>query len=369
MSSGHSNSIDYGFFLIAILILTIGMFVIASAGGPSGYAEFGDTYYFLKHQIIFGLLPGIAAMVFFSRLPYQWWRRWAWELLLISVVLLVLVFIPGISSEFGTSHSWISFGGIFSIQPSEIAKLTFLFYLAAWMERRGSGVRDVSTGLMPFLMILGLVMFLMLLQPDMGTMTVMIAMSLAVYFSAGASWHHLSIILSGGITLFCILIAVAPYRLERLTAFLNPDRDPLGIGYHISQSLLAIGSGGMFGLGYGHSIQKFQYLPEAVGDSIFAVVAEELGFVFTVPIIILFALLFFRGMKIAAGARDEFGKYIVIGVVSWITFQAVINIGSVLGVMPMTGVPLPLISYGGTSLAISMGAIGVVLNVSKYCRG
>ena len=368
MSSGHRGSIDYPFLLLSILLIAVGLFMIASAGGPSGYAEFGDAYYSLKHQLIFGFLPGIAAIIFFSRLPYQWWRKWAWELLLVSIVLLVLVFIPGIGSEFGTSRSWISIGGSFSIQPSEIVKLTFLFYLAAWLERRGSGVKDVSAGLVPFVTVLGVIMMLMILQPDVGTMMVIALMSLAVYFVAGAPWSHLSMLCSGGMILLVVLIATASYRLERFTAFLNPERDPLGIGYHINQALIAIGSGGFFGLGYGHSVQKFQYLPEAVSDSIFAVMAEELGFFFSVPLIFLFALLFWRGLKIAAGTKDGFGRYLVIGIVTWITFQAFINIGSMLGVMPMTGVPLPLVSYGGTSLAITMGAIGVVLNVSRYAK-
>lgn len=368
MSGGHKRSIDFQFFILSVLIIAVGLFMIASAGGPSGYAEFGDAYYFIKHQIIFGLLPGIAAIVFFSRLPYQWWKKWAWELLLISIVLLVLVFIPGVASDFGTSRSWINVGGLFSIQPSEIVKLTFLFYISAWMARRGSGVKDVSAGLVPFLTVLGFIMFLMIMQPDIGTMTVIVVMSLAVYFVAGAPWSHLSLIASGGMVLFAILVAIAPYRLERFTSFLDPSRDPLGIGYHINQALIAIGSGGLFGLGYGHSVQKFQYLPEVVSDSIFAIAAEELGFLFAVPILLLFVFLFIRGMKIAAGTRDAFGKYIVIGIISWITFQAFINIGSMLGVFPMTGVPLPLISYGGTSLAITMGAIGVVLNISRYAK-
>lgn len=368
MSGGHRGNIDYPFLILSILIIVVGLLMISSAGGPSGYAEFGDTYYYIKHQLIFGFLPGIAAMLFFSRLPYQWWRKWAWELLLVSIVLLVLVFIPGIGSDFGTSRSWISIGGSFSIQPSEIVKLTFLFYLAAWLERRGTGVKDVSSGLVPFVTVLGVIMLLMILQPDVGTMTIIALMSLAVYFVAGAPWSHLSLLFSGGMILFATLVAVAPYRLERFTAFLNPERDPLGVGYHINQALLAVGSGGFFGLGYGHSVQKFQYLPEVVSDSIFAITAEELGFLFTVPLLALFALLFWRGLKIAMGTRDAFGRYLVIGILTWITVQAFINIGSMLGVMPITGVPLPLVSYGGTSLAITMGAIGVILNISRYAK-
>lgn len=369
MKGGHLGSIDVPFLSLSMLIIAIGLLMIASAGGPSGYAEFGDAYYYIKHQVIFGLIPGIGALIFFSRLPYTWWRKWAWELLLISIALLVIVFIPGVASDFGTSHSWISIGGIFSLQPSEVVKLTFLFYLAAWLERRGKqGVKDLSAGFVPFLSVLGLITLLMVLQPDVGTMTIIACMSLVVYFVAGAPWEHLLVLGAGGLGLFGILVAIAPYRLARFTAFLNPDSDPLGISYHIKQALVAIGSGGFFGLGYGHSVQKFLYLPETVSDSIFAVTAEELGFLFSVPLVVLFVALFVRGIRLANAAPDAFGRYLVVGIVSWITFQAFINIGSMVGIMPITGVPLPLVSYGGTSLAITMGAIGVVLNISRYAK-
>lgn len=368
MSDGHRGSVDLQFLAVVVVIVAVGLLMIASAGGPSGYAEFGDAYYYLKHQVIFGVIPGIAAMLFFSRIAYASWRRFAFELLLLSLGLLLLVFVPGIRADFGTSHSWISIGGLFSIQPSEVVKLTFLFYLAAWLEQRGAGVSDVSSGLMPFVTTLGIIMLLMILQPDVGTMMIIAVMSFTVYFVAGAPWAHISMLFSGGVILLATLIAVAPYRLQRFTAFLNPERDPLGVSYHVNQALIAIGSGGFFGLGYGHSVQKFLYLPEVVSDSLFAVTAEELGFLFTVPLLMFFVFLFWRGVKIAMGTKDAFGRYLVIGIVTWVTFQAAVNMGSMLSVMPMTGVPLPLVSYGGTSLAITMGALGVVLNVSRYAK-
>ncbi|MBI2485274.1 putative lipid II flippase FtsW [Candidatus Uhrbacteria bacterium] len=360
---------DVPFLLVAVALLVLGLLMLASAGGPTGYAQFGDTYYFLKHQLIFGFLPGLAIMIVLSRLPYQWWRTWAWELLLVSIVLLVLVFIPGLRAEFGTSQSWIQFGGLFSLQPAEIVKLTFLFYLAAWLERRDtSNVQDLSSGLLPFATVLGIILFLMALQPDVGTMVILAAMALAVFFAAGARLSHVGILACAGAFIVGILVLVAPYRLARFVAFLDPLRDPLGIGYHVNQALLAIGTGGWIGRGFGHSIQKFQYLPEVVGDSIFAVIAEELGFLFTVPLILLFVALFLRGLRIAAGAPDRFGRYVVVGIVSWLVLQAFVNIGAMMSLLPITGVTLPLVSYGGTSLAITMGAIGVVLNVSRYAR-
>lgn len=350
-------------------IILFGLIMLVSASGPSGYERFGDSFYYIKHQLLFGLIPGVAGLIIFMRIPYKKWRDHAFTLLLVSIGLLLLVFIPGIGSEFGTSRSWISIGGLFSIQPAEIVKLTFLFYLAAWLELRGrKRVSDVYSGFLPFMLVLGAIMLLMIMQPDVGTMSIIVAMSLVVYFVAGAPLIHLGALVAGGTVLFGLLIQLAPYRAARFTTFLHPELDPQGIGYHINQALLAIGSGGLLGLGYGHSRQKFQYLPEVFGDSIFAVVAEELGFIFCLVLIVLFLALLWRGLKIATTAPDKFGQYVVIGIISWFVIQAFVNIGSMVGLLPMTGVPLPFVSYGGTALAISMIGVGVVLNVSKHCK-
>ncbi len=365
-SSGH---IDYVLVAIVSTIIFYGLIMLLSASAPSGYATFQDSYYFVKHQVIFGLIPGIGALIAFSRIPYTFWRKHAWNLLMISIALLVLVFIPGLSAGIGTAKSWISIGGVFSLQPSEIVKLTFLFYLAAWLaQRSGHGVRDVKQGLVPFLLVLGGMMILMILQPDIGTMSIIAAMSLVVYFAAGAPISHVIGIVTAGLASLGLLIAAAPYRAARFTAFLNPDFDPQGIGYHVSQALLAVGSGGFFGVGYGHSRQKFQYLPEVSGDSIFAVIAEELGFIFAAFTIIIFLLLLWRMILVAKNAPDDFSKFVVIGIAAWLIIQAFVNIGSMVAIMPITGVPLPFVSYGGTALAISMGAIGVVLNISRFVK-
>ncbi|MBI4714257.1 putative lipid II flippase FtsW [Candidatus Uhrbacteria bacterium] len=365
-----SSQIDFPLLLIVATIIIFGLIMLLSASSPIGYEQFSDSYYFIKHQIIFGLIPGIAAMFLFAKISYTFWQKHAWNLLILSVVLLVLVFIPGISAGIGTAHSWISIGGYFSVQPSEIVKLTFLFYLAAWLGQRDErGVRDIHSGFLPFVGVLGTIMILMLLQPDVGTLAVITAMSLVVYFVAGAPIAYVVGFITAGIAGLAILIKAAPYRAARFTTFLNPELDPQGIGYHINQALLAIGSGGFFGLGYGHSRQKFQYLPEVAADSIFAIIGEELGFVVSLLVIGLFLVLFWRLLRIASRAPDKFSKYVVIGVASWITIQAFVNIGSMVALMPMTGVPLPFISYGGTSLAISMAAIGVVLSVSRSSKG
>lgn len=369
MPRRSSRSIDYVLLAITGVIVLFGLIMLASASAPEGYSEFADSFYYVKHQIIFGLIPGIAGLILFASVPYMFWRRHAWNLLLISVALLVLVFIPGLSAGIGTAHSWISIGGWFSVQPSEVVKLTFLFYLAAWLGQRGKhGVKDVNAGLLPFIGVLGSIMFLMILQPDLGTMSIITAMSLVVYFVAGAPIAHIIGLIGTGFIGLAVLIGSAPYRAARFTTFLHPEWDPQGIGYHINQALLAIGSGGFFGLGYGRSRQKFEYLPEAVSDSIFAIIAEELGFVIAVATLALFMVFLWRCLVIAKAAPDAYSKYVVVGVCAWICIQAIVNIGSMVSLLPMTGVPLPFISYGGTSLAITMAGVGAILNISRYAK-
>ena len=367
--SRSKGSIDVLLLVIVAVIVLFGLVMLLSASAPSGYSQFADSYYYVKHQMIFGLIPGIGAMVAFARIPYTFWRKHAWNLLLLSIVLLVLVFIPGLSAGIGTARSWISVGGVFSLQPSEVVKLTFLFYLAAWLAQRDKhSVRDVQAGFLPFVFVLGTIMLLMILQPDIGTMSIIAAMSLVVYFVAGAPISYVLGLIAAGVAGLLALITAAPYRAARFTTFLHPELDPQGIGYHINQALLAIGSGGFFGVGYGHSRQKFQYLPEVASDSIFAVIGEEMGFMVAVLTIGLFLLFLWRILEIAKRSPDSFGKYVVVGVGAWIVIQAFVNIGSMVALMPITGVPLPFISYGGTSLAISLAAVGVVLNVSKSMK-
>lgn len=356
-------------FLGLVLGLTaFGLVALASASGPIAYERFRDSFYFLKHQLLFGVVPGLIAMVVMMRIPYRIWKKAAIPLLLISIGLLILVFIPGIRAEFGTARSWVQFGPI-SFQPSEIVKLTFLFYLAAWLEARGErGVRDFSTGLVPFLVVLGVITGLLILEPDTGSTAIIVIEALAVYFVAGSAVIHLAMIGGAGLALLALLIKISPYRAARLMTFLHPELDPQGIGYHVNQALLAVGSGGFWGLGLGHSRQKFQYLPEVQGDSIFAIIAEEMGFLIAAGVIVAFLVLLWRGLRIASQAPDYFGKFVAVGVMAWIVFQAFVNIGAMLGILPLTGVPLPFISYGGTALVMTLAACGVLLNISMHKR-
>lgn len=355
-----------GVFLLLVIALTIfGLFMLTSVSGPISYNKFGDSYYYIKHQLTLGLLPGMIGFLFGALIPYRLWRAYAFPMLLLSIALLSMVFIPGIGADFGTfAKSWVHIGSV-SFQPVELVKLTFLFYLAAWLEKSGEDVKHLEGGLVPFLIILGIIGSLIILQPDLGSLMIISAMSVAVYFVAGGPIKHLLGL--GGMAGFFFFLAVkmSPYRMDRFMTFLHPELDPQGIGYQINQALLAIGSGGLFGRGYGHSLQKFQYLPEVIGDSFFAVMAEELGFLFTLGFLFLFIAFLFRGFRVAEASQDAFGRYLATGIMVWLGIQAFVNIGAIIGLLPLTGVTLPFFSYGGSSLAVTLLACGVVLNISK----
>lgn len=362
----HDNNEPDWYIISTILFLTaFGLIMLCSAGVAVGWQKFHDPYYYFKHQLLVGVIPGLILMFFFSKFDYHRLRKFAPGLLLFSIALLVLVLIPGIGGNWGTSRSWISIFG-FSIQPSEIVKLTFLLYLASWLSsKEESHLKDFQYGFAPFLFVLGVISFLTLMEPDTGTMMIIILMSLSVYFTAGGKVIHLTWLGVLGAGALGLLIKFSPYRGERFTTFLHPELDPLGAGYHINQALLAVGSGGWLGKGYGHSIQKFNYLPEVISDSIFAVVSEELGFIFASIIVAVFVFLAIRSLKLAQICEDNFGKFIVVGIISWFMFQAFFNIGAMIGILPITGVTLPFISSGGTSIMVSLAAAGILVNISK----
>ena len=343
--------------------------MLSSASSVLGYYTKGqDSYWYVKHQLLFGFLPGAFFFYVMSRIDYRFWKRIAPLLFLFSIGLLGLVFIPGIGSTSGTNaKSWINIFG-FSLQPAEIVKLTFLLYLSAWLERRREKVKDFAYGFLQFLIYLGLIATLVILQPDIGTVSIIIFTSIVVYYAAGAQISHLFLILIGAVAGFFALIKIAPYRLARLTAFLDPSADPQGVGYHIKQALLAVGSGGLLGLGLGQSKQKFQYLPEVAGDSIFAIMAEELGFIIITIFIVLFLALFLRIIKVASKTDDLFGHLVAVGVAVWILGQFFVNVGAMLGILPLTGLPLPLVSYGGTAMMVTMAAVGIVVNISRQTQ-
>ncbi|HOZ36998.1 MAG TPA: putative lipid II flippase FtsW [bacterium] len=358
---------DYVLIILVGLVIVLGLVMLSSATSVLGYTKFHDSYWYVKHQFLLGFLPGLVLFLFFSRTDYRYWKKIAPWLLWFSIGLLVLVFIPGLAANYGTAKSWINIFG-FSLQPSEIVKLIFLLYLAAWLEKRKEKVPDFAYGFLQFLVYLGLVAGLVVMQPDVGTVSILVLTSVVVFYAGGARLGHVIAVMgAAGLGLGALAIA-APYRLKRLTAFMNPEADPLGIGYHIRQALLAVGSGGWLGLGLGQSKQKYQYLPEVAGDSIFAVMAEELGFIMTTLFIILFLLIFYRMIKIARRSPDTFGQLVVVGVGVWILGQFFVNIGAMLGLMPLTGLPLPFVSYGGTAMMTLMAAVGIVVNISCHTQ-
>lgn len=361
-SMARSHQPDLLFIASLTALCLFGLLMLFSASAVSSFQKFGDSTYLFKQQSV-SFLIGIAAFLFFFRVDFRFWKKIAWPLLLVSLGLLIAVLIPGIGTTILGARRWISLGG-FLFQPTEIIKFTFLLYLASWLEKRDLRHR-ATDHLVPFLIMLGVIIFLVMAQPDLGTVTVIVTSGVVTYFIAGAPWRHFAWIAGAGATLLTLFIAVAPYRAARLTSFLNPGFEPQGIGYHIRQALLAIGAGGIWGLGLGHSRQKYNFLPAAESDSIFAVIAEELGFLVVLCFLALLVFFILRGFSIARRAPDGFSRLFAAGISTWFAFQAFINIGALTGIIPLTGIPLPFISFGGSALVISLAAAGTLANISK----
>ncbi|MFH0956110.1 MAG: putative lipid II flippase FtsW [Candidatus Falkowbacteria bacterium] len=357
---------DRPLIFIVGAIIVFGMIMLSSASSVIAYSAHQDSYYFFKHQL-FGLILGLAAAWFFSRIDYQIWRKYALWMLVVSIGLLLLVFIPGLSARWGSARSWINVFG-FSLQPSEFVKITFLLYLAAWLEGRKKKLAEISRGLGPFVVILGIIAILMILQPDIGTLTIIALASLVVYFIGGGKLKHIVSMILLGLVALIIMVNIYPYQANRFKCMLDPSYSPKEYCYQVNQSLIAVGSGGFWGRGLGASRQKFLYLPQTQNDAIFPIISEEAGFIFSAGLILLYLALFFRGVVIAKKAPDDFGKILAVGIVSWIVIQALINIGGMISIMPMTGVPLPMVSYGGSAMLVSLASIGILINISKQTR-
>lgn len=351
-------------WLLALLALSLTVFGLVMILSASAYlaGTSGNPYVFVTKQLIsFGM--GLIVLIICSQIDYHRWRQWA-PVIFGAIILLLLAVL--ISPAHRGVHRWIDLGPI-SFQPAEFVKLGFLIYLAAWFARLGSLLADFRRGFVAFFLMLSLVTGFILLEPDMGTAVTLALAAVLLYFLAGAPWHHLSLGLLIGTSLLLLLIVIAPYRLERLQTFLNPANDPQGAGYHTNQVGIAIGSGGLWGLGFGQGKLKYLgYVPEVHTDSIFAVVVEELGFVRALVVIVVFLWFIMRGFRIAKTAPDPFGQYLAAGLVALIFVQVSINLAAMLGLVPLTGIPLPLISYGGSSLVVTLAAIGILLSISRY---
>ncbi|HFC36110.1 MAG TPA: cell division protein FtsW, partial [Candidatus Moranbacteria bacterium] len=330
----ENKKMDRVLLFIVLTLTVFGLIMVASAGVFYATTRFGDPNYFIKHQFLYGFLLGMPVLYLFSKIDYHFWKKVSVPMFLLSLIGLVLVFIPGIGSNAYGASRWINLGPI-SFQPSEMVKLSLILYLGAWLESRGGEkIKDIYEGMLPFLFILAVAGFLIIKQPDTGTLGVIILIAMSMFFVSGANIAHIFTMFAVGGLGLAILIAVAPYRMNRFLVFLNPEHDPQGVGYQINQALLAIGSGGIFGLGLGHSRQKFNFLPEPIGDSIFAIIGEELGLLGAGIVVILFTLFALRAIKIAKNAPDDFGKIVAVGIVAWVVFQAFVNIAAITALMP-----------------------------------
>jgi len=357
---------DIWIIVSTLLLLTIGVIMVYSASAVLAFHEFGDSLYYLKRQLLFAAL-GIIAMFFMMNVDYTVWKKHARIGLFVCFGLLVIVLIPGIGVVRGGARSWLGIGS-FGIQPSEFMKIGMILFLAKMLSEQQSKITLFTRGLLPPLGIMGLAFGLIMLQPDLGTGAVLVGASLLIIYTSGARLLHLSYLGLVGVAGFVGLIIAAPYRLQRITAFLDPWKDPLGAGYQAIQSLYAIGPGGLVGLGLGMSRQKYSYLPEPQTDFIFSIIAEELGFIGGALVLLLFTILVWRGMRVAITAPDTFGSLIAVGIIGMIAVQVIINIGVVIGMFPVTGITLPLISAGGSSLTLMLTSIGLLLNISRYSR-
>ena len=359
------KSADKVFLSLVLILVFIGLIAISSAGIAISQSKFGDPYYYFKHQLFYGILPGLVAMFITSRINYKLWQKLAVPILGVAIALLVVVLISSHGLELKGAKRWINLGPI-SFQPIEMVKLAVIIYLSSWLTGKSKIIKNFSESLVPFVVMLGVVGLLIIAQPDVGSFGAVAFISLAMFFLAGASLKHIVGLIVLGIAGLGLLIKLEPYRMNRLLAFLHPETDVQGIGWQVKQAAIAVGQGGIFGVGLGHSHQKFGYLPEVVGDSIFAIIAEEVGMVGAGIIVILFILLAFRGFRLAQKAPDQFSAFMITGISLWIIFQALINIMAIIGLMPLTGIPLPFISYGSTSLISLLAGVGIVLNISRY---
>ncbi|KKR45332.1 MAG: Cell division protein FtsW [Parcubacteria group bacterium GW2011_GWA2_40_8] len=359
-----SFSGDRPLIFIGAALLGSGLLVLTSASVVQGAADFDQPFYYISRQLLLGLPLGLFFGFIASRIPEKLWRLFAFPFMALTILLLILVFIPGIGYGAGGAQRWVGIGPL-SVQPAEIAKFAFVLYLAAWLSKNKNLLTSFEEGLLPFLAISGALGLFLIMQPDISTLGVLVLTGLAMFFVAGAKIKHILGIVALGMILLASLTLIAPYRLSRFTTFLDPSNDPLGESYQINQATLAIGSGGLFGRGFGFSRQKFLYLPEPVGDSIFAVLAEEIGFVGSIIFITFFILFIWRGLRIAKQAKSDFLQLFAFGLVSWIAIQTFLNIAGNLGLAPLAGIPLPFVSYGSSSLAVTIISVGALIGISR----
>ena len=361
------------FFLTVVIMLTVfGFMMLSSASSDIGARNFGDSYYYIKNQFLHFLLAGIPGFLVGFFMPYRWFKKIAAPFLGLVLVLLLLVFVPGLGVTVKGASRWVAVGG-FTFQPGEVMKLAIIIFFSAWLSASRERAKSVSKGLIPFLFVLGVVMLVFLLQPSTTITLIVAAASLIVYFVNGLSLKHFGVVCLVGLLLFGVFISTTPYRFERVKTFVvqmagQGDKEfARDENYQLQKTLRALQFGGLFGRGFGDAETKTT-IPEVVGDAIFAVVGEEFGFLGSLFVIALFATFVWRGFYLARRVSDDFGKSLIIGFVSMIAIQSVVNIGATSGLIPFTGVPLPFMSYGGTALAVFLTMSGIIANISRYRR-
>ncbi|MBI2590609.1 MAG: putative lipid II flippase FtsW [Candidatus Blackburnbacteria bacterium] len=352
----QSSRIDRLLLLAVLLLVGFGVAMVFDASVADATRTFNDKFFFVKRQMVWVGL-GIASMVVTSFVNYKFWEKVSVPFFGVTILLLIIVLIPGIGvSALGASRR-IGIG-VWGIQPAEIAKLSLVVFLSASLSRGISLIR--------FLVPVALVSFLIVIEPDLGTTTIVVATAFAVFFASGAPLAQIGLLGLSGFLTALVLAITSQYRRERLLTFINPNADPVNSSYHIKQILIALGSGGLWGLGIGQSRQKYLYIPEPATDSIFAIIAEELGFAGAAVLILVFLFVILRGFKIALSAPDQFARLLAIGMISWFAIQTLVNLAAMVALLPLTGIPLPLVSYGGSSLLVTFAAMGILLNISKH---
>ena len=362
---------DKGLIIVILLLLTFGLVILFTASIVVSQEQTGNPYYYFFHQLIYGGVLGLVAFFICQKIDYKIWKKFSLLIFFVALILCALVFVPQIGYGHGGAQRWIAVGPI-TFQPSEFLKLALIIYLAAFFSktRLPTGRKETQKGnvgnLISYLAITAVIVGLMTLQNDAGTLGLIVIVGFIMFFLTGAKLSHTIIVFVCYAATFFALIKFFPHRMQRFITFLNPSIDPQGISYQINQALLAIGSGGFSGRGLGHSIQKYNYLPEPMGDSIFAIMAEEIGFIGSIIFIILFIILIFKGLRITKKTPHDFGKLLACGIVCWFGFQALINISAISGLIPLTGIPLPFVSYGGSALIIIMAGAGILVNISKH---
>lgn len=360
------GSPDYVIAGSVAALVVLGVLAVYSSSFALGLLQFGDANYFVLRQVFFALVGG-ALMFALMKTDYRQLRVISPLLMLIAILALFAVLVPGIGMERNGATRWISIGGpIPPLQPSEFAKLALIIYVAAWLAGRGDNVKEFWLGFFPCVLLVGFVAGLVMLEPDFGTTVVLVATTMTLVFVAGASLRHVAAFGGIGAVVASMLILSGDYRADRIFAFIRAEDDPAGRGFHTLQLLIALGSGGLDGLGLGASRQKFFYVPGAHTDGIFAIIGEELGFIGSAAIILLFAAIIARGFRVVVRARDDFGSLLAVGIICWIGYQAIINLGGITRMLPLTGIPLPFVSYGGSALLSTLAGVGILLSVSRY---